>query len=838
MKAVVMAGGEGSRLRPITANRPKPLVPVGNVPIMQHIIELVKRHGVTDVVVTLHYLADAIQSYFDDGSDYGLNITYSIEDTPLGTAGSVKQAEAKLKDGTFIIISGDAMTDCDLTKALEYHRQQKSLATIVLCRVSKPPDFGVVIVDDDGRITRFLEKPSWSEVFSDTVNTGIYILEPEILDLMELGRQYDWSQDIFPELLRQEKPLYGYIMDDYWCDVGTLEQYREAQEHLLSRQVDLKIPGEEARSGIWIGPHTSIDERVELVPPVCIGRNSKIKGAARIGPYTVLGDNVLVEDGAIIERSVIWEGTYVGPGAVVQANIVGSKVTIKRDCILGEGAVIGDRCLLDTGSVIRAGIKLWPDKVIERGSTVTYSLVWGNKWRGTLFRELGVAGLSNIEITPEFATRLGSAFGSILPDRATVVTSRDSTRSSRMIKRAIMASLLSVGCDVLDMQSAAVPIARHFIRTAGAAGAVNVRKLPGNSRVTLVEFFDARGNYLSKGQERKVETAFFREDFHRIDPEDLGAIEYSSRAIEDYQNDFFRLLPAMGAGRRPKIVCDFGFGSMGSILPGMLGRLGIDAISINGYNDSKKAPRSPHEIARHSEHLQQIVSTLAYDFGVLFTNEGERVTVVDEAGTVLDGYQMLAVMAGLVAQTTPNANIALSVTAPQILQEWLEGQGAKVIRTKSDTRSLMAKALEPGISFAGDNDGGFIFPQLHPGFDSMFAVAQLFSMLQISGLSLRDVVDTLPAFSMAYQDVRCPWESKGSVMRRLAEIAGESSEIETMDGIKINSSQGWVLAIPDSFEPIVHVYAEGESKQDANQLVSSTVSQIEQLQSNAPSVVA
>src|SRR5947207_2850198 len=220
MKAVVMAGGEGTRLRPLTSHRPKPLAPVLNKPIMEHIILLLKDHGITEIVVTLHYLADEIEGYFGDGSEWGVKLHYSVEDTPLGTAGSVKQAEDLLRDDTFVIVSGDALTDIDLTKAIEFHTRKESLATIVLSHVPNPLEFGVVITDDEGRIRRFLEKPSWGEVFSDTVNTGMYVLEPSVFDYMEPARPYDWSQDIFPQILREEKPLFGYVMEDYWCELG------------------------------------------------------------------------------------------------------------------------------------------------------------------------------------------------------------------------------------------------------------------------------------------------------------------------------------------------------------------------------------------------------------------------------------------------------------------------------------------------------------------------------------------------------------------------------------------------------------------------------------------
>ena len=192
MKAVVMAGGAGSRLRPLTVDRPKPMVPIVNKPVMSHILDLLKRHGITDVVITLHYMAETIQDYFGDGQGLGMKIQYSIEETPLGTAGSVKQAQAML-DEPFVVISGDAVTDIDLSAVCQYHQDKGSLATLTLYRVANPLEYGVVIIDSEGRIKQFLEKPSWGEVISDTVNTGIYVLQPEVLDYFEPEVSFDFS---------------------------------------------------------------------------------------------------------------------------------------------------------------------------------------------------------------------------------------------------------------------------------------------------------------------------------------------------------------------------------------------------------------------------------------------------------------------------------------------------------------------------------------------------------------------------------------------------------------------------------------------------------------------
>lgn len=222
VKAIIMAGGEGSRLRPLTCGRPKPMVPVLNKPIMTHIINLLKEHGFYDIGVTLQYQPQAIRDYFGNGSEYGVNLQYFVEETPLGTAGSVKNAAGFL-DETFVVISGDALTDLDLSRALEFHREQGALATLVLTRVDCPLEYGVVITEKDGKITRFLEKPGWGEVFSDTVNTGIYVLEPDVLDYFAPGRMFDFSKDLFPLLLREKKPLFGLVLSGYWCDIGILK---------------------------------------------------------------------------------------------------------------------------------------------------------------------------------------------------------------------------------------------------------------------------------------------------------------------------------------------------------------------------------------------------------------------------------------------------------------------------------------------------------------------------------------------------------------------------------------------------------------------------------------
>jgi len=810
---------------------------------MEHIVLLLKSHGITEIVVTLHYLADEIEGYFGDGAEWGVNLAYSVEDTPLGTAGSVKKAEAHLKDDTFLIISGDALTDINIDKAIKYHRDKNSMATIILSHVPNPLEFGVVITDEEGHIRRFLEKPSWGEVFSDTVNTGMYILEPSVFDYMEMGKNYDWSQQIFPQILAEEKALFGYVMDgDYWCDVGNLNQYREAQYTVMDGQTRVKIGrGSDARrSGIWLGEGTDIDPTAQLLPPVVIGKNGKIKAGATVGPYTVIGDNSIVEEKATIHRSILWDNVYVGVESRLSACTVCSHTTINRNCVVQEGAVIGDRCRIEEDSTIRTQIKLWPDKIIEAGSTVTMSLIWGQKWAGSLFRKQGIMGIANIELTPDFACKLGASFGGYMKRGSTVVTSRDSGPVARMMKRAMISGLLSVGVNVLDMRSMPLPIARHGILGSQASGGVHIRLAPDNPKMALIEFFNEQGVYLSKNAERKVETIFFREDFRRVDAAEVGQLEFAGRSIEQYSESFYHHIKIDAVqGRHLKVVADFAFGRLASIYPTMLGRMGCDLIALNAYPDTSKTPKTREQRDAHLPNLTQIVQTLNADFGVLFEADGERLTLVDERGVVIEGNQLLAMMAVLKARTKQNARIAVPVTAPNMIETLVALHGGVVVRTKTDVRDLMdVSSGEPSrvgrVDFAGDDGGGFIFSEFQPSFDAMYAFGKMMEMLTTAGLSINDLCDQLPEAFVCRAHVRCPWEHKGRIMRELtretsALSAADGYRIEMIDGIKVFNGNEWVLVLPDASEPVFHIYAEGKDHEAAMALVCEYVDKLEAL---------
>jgi mannose-1-phosphate guanylyltransferase / phosphomannomutase len=828
MKAVVMAGGEGSRLRPLTSRTPKPLVPIANKPVMQHIIELLRTHGITEVVASVHYLADEIESYFGDGSAFGVSINYVVEDTPLGTAGAVKLAQPCL-DEDFLVISGDVMTDCDIAALVQRHRSQGNDATIALVRVPNPLEFGVVITEDDGRISRFLEKPSWGEVFSDTINTGIYVLRPSVLDRMERGGVYDFSRDIFPPMLHDGQRIGSFVLDSYWTDVGNLQQYQQANYDIIADRAPSLHSGIQIDPGIWTGERCRIHPSAELIGPLVLGDDVQIGEGVTIEGPAAIGERTVVGDRAKLVRAVVWEDAYVGSDSSLTDCTVADRVILKDHVTVGEGTVIGSRCTVGSSARIRPLLKIWPDKTISSGSIVSMSLVYGAKWPGSLFGGVGVSGLANREITPEYAAKLGEAFGSFLNPGETIAISRDGNPISGLMCRSLVAGLMSTGVNVVELNSFPLPITRFVTGEIADAG-IHVRLAPNDPQSILFEFLDENGINIDKATERKIENLFFREDFRRMAVADVGVPAFPSRAMERYESAFLKALSANRLrDRRFRIAIDYAGGSAALVLPRLLSKLGVDAIAINGYFDDER-PSVAESTERNLEQLTGIVKSIRADLGVRIDSDAETFALIDDRGEVVDGSMLLVLLSALVADAYPNAKIAVPVTAPRAVEEVCQGHGATVVRTKSDRRSLMALAADPHarLSFAGGPDYEVIFPEMHAGFDAMYALAKVLELLAAKDRKLSDLVAELPRWHMATRIVSCPWEHKGRIMRSLIDEQ-RNGHIQLLDGLRIEHDDGWVLVLPDATDPAFKIFAESGSDESASRYVETISERIADL---------
>ena len=829
-----MAGGFGTRLRPLTNNLPKPMVPMANRPMMEHIIELLKKNDITALTALLYFQPEMISGYLGDGSNFGVKLDYITLTVDLGTAGAVGSAMRKTGgDETTLIISGDVLTDIDLRRAVEFHKKNNSVATIVLTRVENPLPFGIVITDEEGRIVRFLEKPSWGEVFSDTINTGIYILEKKALDYIPTDREFDFSKDLFPLMLEKKEPLFGYIAEGYWKDVGSLEEYRAANMDILQGNVHVEIPGERIEGRrLWVGKGSRIDFTARLEGAIVIGENCRIEADARIS-NSIIGPNSTVEEGAVIRDSVLWDSTRVARGASLHENVVGSSSEILDQAHIAEGVIVSDHCRIGRNATLKANVKVWPYKIVEDDATLASSLIWGEKWSRNIFSTYGVTGLANIELSPEFAAKLGAAFGASLKKGSVVSTSRDAHKTSRMINRAIMTGILSTGVSVHDYGVTPMPVVRFLARSGTEAGGIHTRRSPFDTQLLDLKFFDGKGLDLHPGYEKTVEKLFFKEDFPRVPMEETGEMSFPIHAFESYQDAFMSMVDADTVSKAKfKFIVDYSYGSSSRIFPSILGKLNCEVIALNANLDGSKTTKSAEEFQRAMDQLSSIVRSLDADMGFYLDAGGEKVFLFDETGEALDGDTALNIVTLLVLKTSKEAgrigHIAVPITASRAIDRMAEMYGFTVKRTKTTPRGQM-EAAAAGAVFVGEQSGGYMFPAFQPNFDGMYAVAKILEMLAKHGARLHKLMREIPPSIIVKERVSCSFENKGMIMRRLAE---DSRGLETvlLDGIKIKFGEDWIVAYPSQDMPYFILVAEASTEEAARSLVNRYSEKIKEWQ--------
>ena len=372
-----MAGGKGTRLRPLTLVRPKPMIPLANKPIIEYIVDRLNKFGFKDIIMTLNYMSTNIKKHFKDGSKLGVNIRYSVEKWPLGTGGSVKKAE-KYIDDTFMVVSGDVLTDINFKDVLKFHKEKNALATMVLTEVEDPSHFGIAVMDKESKITEYLEKPSPEDAFSNVANTGIYIFEPEIFDFFKKeGKEIDFSKDIFPEIIKNGAGIYGYIFKGYWNDVGRPETFMQATYDILDQKMEQdfyksKIEESVGKIGdIWVGENVAINKKVRIEGPVVIGNNCTIEKGCKISKGSVIGDNVSIGRNVKIDGAIILSDSIIEDNSFLTGCIIDTKCLIDKNTILESGVVTGSLVEIGENSIIRSSrsitnnMKILPDSIID-----------------------------------------------------------------------------------------------------------------------------------------------------------------------------------------------------------------------------------------------------------------------------------------------------------------------------------------------------------------------------------------------------------------------------------------------------------------------------------------
>ena len=807
MKAVVMAGGFGTRIQPLTHSRPKPMLPIINKPMMEHTMMMLKDLGITEFIVLLYFKPEIIQAHFKDGSDFGIKVTYIVPEDDYGTAGAVKLAQKAIGDDNFIIISGDLVTDFDFQKLFDFHKAKKSKLSIGLTSVENPLQFGVVIANHDNEIEKFLEKPSWGEVFSDTINTGIYIIEPEILNYIPAGENYDFGKDLFPLLMKKEITLMGYNLSGYWRDVGNPESYREVYEDILSDRVNFKIDGyiKQYPDGIlYSSVEYNLDPSIEIIGTVVLDENVTINRGCKLN-NVVIGKNVTIGQHSKIKNSVFWEDIVVGTNVkldnclICNNNLINKNVTAKVGLILAEGCEVGELASFEKDVII------WPDKKIEAAAIVSNNLILGSKYKNSIFENGSVSGKSNVELSCEMATKLAEAFAAQLSVGSRVIVGRDEDRSSRMLKRAFLGGLLSAGIDVVDLKSSPPSVLRYTLANdPDLVGGAHFKRCTLDSVSSEITLFNDEAIRVDNDSSKKIEKAFFTEQFRRVDYSRIGTIHeiVNREKCHIYRNAIERKIDhgIIKCGGF-KVAVDVMHGSTSEIVPALLNYLGVENIILNAYYDENKLSNIKTLEKKSASNISSIVKSLNYDMGILIYPNAQRVTIITEKGEKLDKIKALYTVLSLynIEATDKKKRVFLPTWAPDIKYfENLEIERGKYSNfTASQLKSYDLVATV---------DGNYSFSEFGYTRDAIYSSLKIMELLSCHQVKLSELAKAIDDFYYKTFKIDCSQALKGKMMRKFLE-SSKGKKSSSLDGVKIwEDDNDWILMIPDQYSEHLNIY--------------------------------
>ncbi len=774
MKAIIMAGGEGTRLRPLTCDCPKPMVPLMDRPVMSYALELLKKHGIREAAVTLQYLPDCIQDYFGDGSESGMSLSYYVEKQPLGTAGSVRQAKEFL-DSAFIVLSGDGLTDCDLSAALAFHKSCRALATLVTKRVDNPQEYGVVISGSDGRIQRFVEKPGWGEALSDTVSTGIYILEPEIFDFIPPDRPYDFGRELFPRLVEQKLPVYAYAMTGYWCDIGDLSAYMQAHIDALEGRIQLPLPVR--AGGVCRMPGAKVDRSAILEGPCYIGEGAVVRAGARIGAYSVLGAGSVADSRASIKRAVLWKQAHLHEGAQARGCVLQHGAVLGENAAAFEESVLADGAVLGARSVLLPGVKVWPRKHTGDGMRLDSNLVWGSGERPAF-----TGGRLALR-SPAQAARAAQAYSSALRPSG-VLLGRSASSVALSYALSVQSGLIAQGVQVLDAGVSTLPQLRVMAHRLGTDAALfvnddSLRPLTGD------------GAELRGSLRRKVEQLLLRQDYERAFtavtklpvPAGRSDLMYIGFLLEEADTEAMRAVRPQIAVCAPneQLLCaaECAFEKAGC--------------TVRAEWEDEMMELSPGET------------------GVWLTEGGEGLLLAGEDGSLTDGEETLLRVWTMLEKGV--RRIVLPVQATHAAEELAMQYGAEIIRVKGERAHYMQALIEESRQ------------QLLMQFDGLYAALQCIGMLTRRELSLSAWQQSMPHLNRRTRSVPVDRKDAGRVLSALIRNEPDS---DTTDGLSVRHGEGWAWIAPAGEHAEYRVVAEARDAETAAELCDFYAGQIEQ----------
>lgn len=764
MKAVILAGGEGTRLRPLSCRRPKPMVGLLDRPVLEHILRYLRRQGVTEVCLALRTLPQMIVDCFGDGAALGMRLRYEIETDPLGTAGGVAACARFMDPGeSFLVVSGDAVLDLDLGPCLALHRARKALATVVLHRQTEPLEYGLVMTDGAGRVTRFIEKPAWNQVFCDTVNTGVYLLHPSLLARVPARRQVDFARDLFPALLREGAPLYAAAAEGYWCDIGDTESYRRCCFDVLDGRLALDKRAVRVRAGVWTA--SSIPDGVRVTAPCYIGEHVRLERGAAVGPYAVVGAGSLVGARAAVAHSVL-EQAELGPDARVWGAVAARGCVLRAGAVLRAGSVLGENVVVGAHAVVCEGVRVWPGREIEPGARVADSLPGAQRRRPAVFDGRGrLTGQFHVDLTPALCLRLGAACA----------------QSARAGEIGIAhTGGAAAGAAALALEAGARAAGGHTVchdagTPACAAYAAAARRWPlslfvrQEAGALALYVFEADGLPLGRAGARTLTGAAWRGETALVRADRVGQSRRLSGVPADYA-----AAAARGAPVGPLRVGVRGEDASAALLRAALTAAGAEA-----------GPEADPEVG-------------AADAAPCFalTEDGFALSAVDEWGRKLPCERLLALTA-LTLWESGRTVLAAPAGAPAFLDAVAAAAGGRLLRPGRDEDGAVRRRLAET-------------PAL---WDGLRMAVWLCRALARGGLTLAALHDRLPPSAVSEAEVRLRGD-RGAAMRALADaLRPEGAELA--DGLRAPMRGGFVRVSPLPGRRALRVVGEAATEEAA-----------------------
>lgn len=732
MQAIIMAGGEGTRLRPLTCNMPKPLAPLCGKPVLEYILDLLKLNGFKSATLTLLYQGDKIVANFDNSSYKKMELEYVFEENPLGTAGCVKFAS---HDTDVLVISGDAMCDFELKKAIEAHKHSGADATIITKQVSDPREFGLVLCDKNNRITGFLEKPSYESCTTDLANTGVYILSKSALDLISSGKKSDFAQDIFPEMLKRGMLLNNYEEKGYWCDIGDFKHYSKCQIDMLEGRVKCQIDGLRGLDGI-ISLSSSHFRGVKITPPCYIGKNVTIGAGSIVDSGSIIGDDVTIGINSKIHASVILNGAFLGERVSCNEAIICENAKLLRGASSYEGSVIGENAIIGENSTVEAGVRIWQGKQLEKNTSASYDVKYSYAKTLTLDDE-GICGETNGEITPQIVATLGSSVASSCEKKNAIAVGYKGESAGKALTFAFISGAIAAGADVWDFGDCVEPELAYCMGLAGIELGCYI-----DAGVTArLRVVSENGLPPTRKQDRKIEGGLNRSEYNKASYSDFGEHKSSSTLKILYENELLKLVPTQLKGVRLEIK--------------------TSSTRITKMLEKILLPKSDHNGERIVIHL---------------SSDGKKCSAyTEETGYVF--YEKMVLLASKILFEN-GENIAIPYCFPTIVDELAKAYGKQALRyynCSCDSSDSEARKIASNSRFARDG---------------IYLSIMVISYLSKKGLTLKKAIAELPEFYSTSKFVSID-KSPSQLLKELCSETGGLSE-----GVALKNKDGRVLIRP------------------------------------------